>query len=71
MVTVALSVSVPDCELVLVKAVTVPVTEYVEPSGAGILAWLLGVMRILNEVALVVTGMPQEVKETVLEEGLD
>ena len=49
----------------------VPVTEYVEPGGAGILAWLLGVIRILNEVRVVVTGMPQLVSETVLEAGLD
>ena len=68
-VTVALLVSVPDWELVLVKEVTVPVTVYVEPDGAGILAWLFGVTLILNEVKVVVTGMPQLVRETVLEEG--
>lgn len=55
----------------LVKAVIVPVTEYVEPGGAGILAWLLGVMRILKEVRVVVTGIPQEVREIVLEAGFD
>ena len=53
----------------LVKAVTVPVTEYVEPGGTGIFAWLFGVTLILKAVRVVVTGIPQLVRDTVLEAG--
>ena len=42
-----LEASLPAWSLVPVQPVTVLVTVYVEPGGAGILAWDLGVMRTL------------------------
>jgi hypothetical protein len=64
-------VSLPDCELVLVKLETVADNAYDPPGTADMLACDLGVMRILNWVALVVTGMgvPPE-KFTMLLLGL-
>ena len=62
--------SAPACAFVLVKAVTVPPTAYERPGGTGMLAWLFGVMRTLNCVAEVLTGIavPPE-KFTVLLAG--
>ena len=65
MVIVALPVSVPNWALVQVKDVMVPVTVYSEPAGAGMLAWLLGVIRTLKDVKVVVTGILILLIETV------
>ena len=56
-VTVVPPVSLPACPPVPVQLLTSAVTAYVEPTGAGMFAWLFGVIRTLYCVLVVIAVM--------------